>query len=180
MKRFFDLIVPLKKEDAIRVEHRQYSKVVHPIYVFKCKNLECPNELFVNSGGLKNRTGFCQSCVAKKIRPKMTQRTQLRKYEALFNKFARKALAANKGNLLCYEDFLKFVEINSCHYCDFQIDWNSKSAYNLDRKDTLKPYSVDNCVVCCPLCNFTKRDEFSYEEFLIIGRSIKQIRENRR
>ena len=35
----------------------------------------------------------------------------------------------------------------------------------IDRKDSTKGYSIDNCVPCCPMCNKMKQT-FTEEEFL--------------
>jgi hypothetical protein len=50
----------------------------------------------------------------------------------------------------------------------------------LDRKNNLLGYSYNNCVACCWPCNKAKSGEFTYEEFLLIGKVIKQIRETRK
>ena len=76
---------------------------------------------------------------------------------------------------------LDFTKINNCHYCGDDILWvkhtgTGQHRYNLDRKDSNKGYSKDNCVVCCKKCNYMKGSEFSYEEFKeIVYRDYKQM-----
>lgn len=53
-------------------------------------------------------------------------------------------------------------------------------SYNLDRKDPAVGYQKDNCVVCCALCNRAKGDNFSYEEFLLIGPLVALIKDRRK
>lgn len=45
----------------------------------------------------------------------------------------------------------------------------------IDRKEPNLEYTKDNCVWCCYWCNNAKTDEFSYDEFKIIGNEIKKI-----
>ena len=52
------------------------------------------------------------------------------------------------------------------------------TAYNLDRKDSIKGYTKENCVVCCKRCNRAKSNLFSYEEWLEIGKFIQEHPEN--
>lgn len=46
-------------------------------------------------------------------------------------------------------------------------------ASNLDRKDSVKPYTLDNVVVCCWRCNKVKNTTFTYTEWLELGQVIK-------
>ena len=75
--------------------------------------------------------------------------------------------------------FEQFIELRSkpCHYCTFPIQISS--GVGIDRVDHLKGYEIDNVVSCCPQCNICKGDHFSLEEMELIGKVIKQIRENR-
>jgi len=152
-------------------------------YIFKCKNKDCKRTFNVQMYKLNNkRTGFCASCVSKIIRKNVIQKTQLKPFEALFNRFKKKARLANSKNCLTYKQFLNFTTIKKCHYCNVHINWilnKKKNVYNLDRIDNNKPYKIENCVVCCSICNFTKRNVFTYKEFLKIGKVIKQIRKKR-
>lgn len=73
---------------------------------------------------------------------------------------------------LSYDDFLSFTKIDKCVYCGKTVNWKIYSthnriqvSYNLDRVDNTKGYTPDNCVVCCPVCNFMKGSK-SKEEFL--------------
>ena len=45
----------------------------------------------------------------------------------------------------------------------------------IDRKEPNLEYTKKNCVMCCYWCNNAKTDEFSYDEFKIIGNEIKKI-----
>lgn len=83
---------------------------------------------------------------------------------------------------ISYEEFLGLTKELQCHYCGASITWvahptNDKGvAYNLDRKDNDKGYTLNNVVVCCKLCNYTKANRFSYDEFRAIGDLLRFLR----
>jgi hypothetical protein len=76
-------------------------------------------------------------------------------------------------------------EENKCCYCGTSFEdlvkfYNSNES---KRKSTRgksleveriedKPYSKDNCKLCCYWCNNAKSDVFSYEEFQNVGKAI--------
>lgn len=57
-----------------------------------------------------------------------------------------------------------------------KIGTRTRGAYNLDRKDNSKGYSIKNCVVCCTVCNLTRGNRFTYEQFLEIGKLLSELR----
>ena len=53
--------------------------------------------------------------------------------------------------------------VSPCHYC-----WGEPtqaSRIGIDRMDSKKGYSLENCVPCCPVCNFMK-NTMKYADFL--------------
>ena len=60
---------------------------------------------------------------------------------------------------------------SKCHYCDaapskIHFKRNIAIKYNsIDRKNSDKDYSLDNCVPCCSLCNQVKSVK-TYDSFL--------------
>ena len=80
---------------------------------------------------------------------------------------------------------MTFTNQSKCYYCGETLIWNKHSKngmsgpYNLDRMDPLKGYSIENCVPCCGLCNYTKSDNFTYDEMIKIGKVIEEIKSNR-
>ena len=61
-----------------------------------------------------------------------------------------------------------------CIYC------GTNDYIGLDRVDNKKGHTKNNCVPCCKTCNVTRNNNFSYDEMLILGETIKKINENRR
>jgi hypothetical protein len=60
-----------------------------------------------------------------------------------------------------------------CTYC------GDMSRVGLDRIDNSKGHTMDNVVPACYECNVARNNNFSYEEMLIIGKTIKTIKEAR-
>ena len=61
-----------------------------------------------------------------------------------------------------------------CVYC------GDTKRIGLDRIDNTKGHNKDNVVPCCYECNCARNNNFSYEEMLIIGKSIKKIKQLRK
>lgn len=104
-------------------------------------------------------------------------------YKAIYNRLVKSAKDRDLS-VLSYEDFLGFTKIFECHYCGAAITWTKhfvvtktrQSRYNLDRKDTTRGHDKGNSVVCCRLCNWTKGNRFTYEQFVQIGKVIRSFR----
>jgi 5-methylcytosine-specific restriction endonuclease McrA len=89
---------------------------------------------------------------------------------------------------------LVYKKENHCHYCKITTEDIEKLADNkkifkknfrgwsleIDRKDSNMEYTPENCVMACYWCNNAKTDEFTYEEFISVGRTIQGIWENRK
>ena len=98
-----------------------------------------------------------------------------RPIESIYNLLKCAAKGRAKVSLT-YEQFLEFTKQPDCHYCGKALNWkphSSSNGYKLDRKDNSLGYSKDNCVVCCPRCNRSKSDHFTYEEWREVGQVIR-------
>lgn len=75
---------------------------------------------------------------------------------------------------LPYDDFAALCSIPNCHYCNVPLNRakykadEGSIAVLLDRKDSNKDYTLENCVPCCAECNFTKHERISYDEMVLI------------
>jgi hypothetical protein len=168
--------VSLNKEDAIRVDWYLSDKSNRlRLYIFQCS---CGNEIRSRPSYLHKHSGLCNVCNGKKTIGQAQIKNRLRPFEAKFNIFKVKCPETN----LTYDDYLTFVDKN-CHYCDRILPWQAFGENNpgfwLDRKDNNLGHTKGNLVVCCGVCNMTKRHEFSYQEFLLLAPTLKIIRQQR-
>jgi hypothetical protein len=112
---------------------------------------------------------------------------RLRPYESLYNWLVDHGTRCGKSVELTYEDFLEFTRTPVCHYCGDSVEFSEYSlgvngnAYNLDRVDSNKGYTSDNCVVCCGPCNTMKSDLGVLEFFNRVGKiMVHQVTLSRR
>jgi hypothetical protein len=144
-------------------------------WLCKC---DCGNELTIV--GTRLRRGIPQSCgcdTYKRISQKLRKNPP---YKWLFNKIKYRAKTNQKKLKLTYEEFLEFTKVNVCHYCNGKVEWQEhrstkdNKGYNIDRINSTKGYTKENCVVCCKICNRMK-NILGEQEFLS---QIKRIYEN--
>ncbi len=149
-------------EDAIRIE-KQPRKSGGPrtVYIFKCLQDGCTNEIKRRKDSLKTYSDYC-----------LIHSHTKRPFESIYNGIVNSWRGTPVE--LTYEEFINFTKIDQCHYCLSNIQWQAygtvggnytSRAYYLDRKDNTKSYSVENCVVCCTRCNKARSNSFTYEEW---------------
>ena len=92
-------------------------------------------------------------------------------------RFAACRQNANRRGVICTLTFDEYCLLITqlCTYCQGPLN---ATGSGLDRKDSSEGYTTDNVTPCCWQCNRIKSNEFSYEEMLIIGPSVR--RANRR
>lgn len=151
-------------------------------WLCKC---DCGKEVIRVTNQLNKGVATSCGCLSKE-RVLALNIKNCRPFEWIYNNLKRCAKNNNKEMLLTFEEFLKFTKINKCHYCTDKIEWkernsksNPNSCYYIDRKDNSKGYTTENCVVCCSLCNLTRHIRFTYDEMLLLGKTINQIKRNR-
>lgn len=71
----------------------------------------------------------------------------------------------------------KLLISNPCHYCGHELP---KAGVGLDQIVPSNGYTTDNVVPCCTQCNQAKNSYFTYEEMLLIGKIIKDIKDKRK
>ena len=175
--------VILKEKDKIDEEwHYPPNATRFKVYIFECKTCKV-EKLRVRKLYIKKHSGECKRCSAKRTIVKNGGMRRKRPYEARYNNFLRRTQYDEIKNDITYECFLEFTKIKNCHYCERTIPWepysSNSTGYFLDRKDNNKWHTIDNVVVCCGVCNNTKRNYFTYEEFKQLSPILKQIREKR-
>jgi len=76
----------------------------------------------------------------------------------------RRAVKSGIPFEITLDDFRELRSKNICYYCQIPL---SSTAPGLDRLDSSKGYSKDNCVPCCLRCNTIKRDLLTPEEMIM-------------
>lgn len=165
-----------------RLQKGKY-KIRNKIYVFEC--LLCKKEIHLRKSDITKVSGRCRSCVDKESGKISSIKNRKLPYEALYNKFIYDRKRFNQMCNISFEDFIEFTKIKNCHYCNKIVNWSTHALYkngakyNLDRKDNNMGYIKDNCTVCCWECNEIKGNRFSYNEFIILSETIKEIYKKR-
>jgi hypothetical protein len=137
--------------------------------ILKCPTLDCINTVTIKYRDTRDIQDIkCKKCsdIEKRKRP----------YERTYNRSIYGVTLRNKKIkwLMSYEEFAYLCKIPNCHYCNQPLNRAEYAADDgldsllLDRKDSNKDYSLDNCVPCCPKCNFTKNDRVSYDEMVLV------------
>ena len=98
---------------------------------------------------------------------------------SLYIHYKNSAKDRNLSFKLTKEEFIELTQ-SLCHYCGVSPSQECKGRnhgsymYNgIDREDSKKGYTIENCVPCCKTCNFAKNN-LSLEEFLAwIDRLVK-------
>lgn len=166
-----------KRFGKLIVVSRAPNKYNATRWICKC---DCGNETIVRGSCL--RVGHTTSCKCWK-----RNHCKLRPFESIYNTLVKGAHRLKREITLTYEQFVDFSKNKTCHYCGCDVEWqeyktwnSSSSRYNLDRKDNKLGYSKENCVVCCPLCNFIKGSILTHDEMKILGSGIAQIQQQRK
>lgn len=82
----------------------------------------------------------------------------------------------NKEIDLDVDWFIDNIFNSKCIYCG-ETNWRELGC---DRIDNNKPHTKDNVVCCCSTCNRMRGDDFTIDEFLRIGKLIKEIYNQRK
>lgn len=81
----------------------------------------------------------------------------------------------NSEKIISKENFSQWyvAQKKLCVYCG---EIEGKVRLQIDRKDNKLGYPEGNLALACKRCNFIKRDWFSYEDMLEIGKTISKIK----
>ena len=142
--------------------------------LFICKCI-CEEYTSVSLGNLKS--GSVKSCGCQKanlIRSVLERKDkQNQLFEYLFKDYKKNAIKRSLNFDLSDEDFKSLI-FNNCYYCGNapnQLRSNFKFKdkdvfYNgIDRLNNNIGYSLDNCVSCCKICNYSKRN-YDFQEYI--------------
>lgn len=151
-------------------------------YYWLCK-CDCGNEKEIMMSSLRRGDTTSCGCYGKEQRLKaVSLMPGQANFNALFCNYKNQAKRRRLDFLLSDEQFRQLVESN-CHYCDSKpsqiVDRepaNIPYLYNgIDRVDNSIGYTKENCIPCCKICNYMKRN-MTYDEFLAHIKKINNLR----
>lgn len=131
--------------------------------------------------GYLKRFSYCYKCQSKRIghwrkanpdKVLIKDRRRASSAGRRWSRFKRYCRISKITLQLSVDSWLDIIENQGCTYCGSTLP---KFGVGLDRKNPKGPYSRQNVTPCCMLCNATKSNRFSFEEFLLVGKQIKKI-----
>jgi len=109
---------------------------------------------------IRNKRHYDNNQEQQKKRIRNLASTPSRQYTYL----KRRAKISNIPFELTLQDVIDIRSSGACLYCNESL---SPTAPNLDRLDSYKGYTKENCVPCCLRCNTIKRDLLHPEELIL-------------
>lgn len=152
--------------------------------------IHCKQSSRIKDSNLKKFERICVTCKSEKMRAKYLKNKELYKQKSSINykKYGKTKRHYYINRKSCYKYFDKKYNLELCDYTiDELIETLQKPctyctypASGLDRIDNDKGHTKQNTVPCCTVCNRARMDHFSFEEMLVLGKTIKQIKDNRK
>lgn len=154
------------------------KNVNHLYYECVC---DCGNMKYISWGHLRNGNTKSCGCLVKQNNGRRLD-SGIAARNAAVRTYRINAKKRDIEFLLSDNEVVHLMK-QKCHYCNMPPSNVYKSRtkngafiYNgIDRKDNALPYALDNCVPCCKVCNYFKKD-MSYDEFLNLVFRIYQTR----
>ena len=178
-----DKLKPHSKSNTMWVEKGQ--EALHRLVVLKYNNatktlIEWAEELQLNYNGVRQRYFKGNGYSAEEILFGKKRKVH-NKHDRDFAHRTSRMLGAyrlsdKKKSLHCDIDIetMRKIISNECVYC------GDVERVGLDRVENSIGHTVSNVVPCCYVCNCARNDNFTYEEFKVIGKAIKEVREGRK
>lgn len=134
-------------------------------YTIECS---CGNILIRHTYSMTKYNRCCKECSFKNIGSNKILPNQQACKNATFNIYKRNAKKRGLNFNISLIDFLEICK-KDCHYCGMQpsnicnlktkSNGDNKFIYSgIDRIDSSKDYTIENCVPCCIICNRSKSD----------------------
>jgi hypothetical protein len=155
-----------KNKDKVKaLSHKSYIKNKDKRAVSLKKYREDNKEVIKlkkNNYYMSRKDYFSQKSREYYFRNKDTIRVYKKNYaRTLMSRFNSYRNSAKKRGLdFQFErDLFNKIMLDKCHYC------GKENAFGVDRIDSDNGYLIDNCLPCCKICNYMKRDT-PYKEFI--------------
>lgn len=153
-----------------RVMCRAKNKNGQTAWLCRC---ECGRKKVVLRSNLQQRfSRGCRTCGNSKRLPN---------FRWLYNVVVRNNRRFAQ-RVMSFEQFLTFTRIATCVYCGALLRWvpisgqKNSHGYNLDRKNSKRGYTKENCVPCCGRCNRIKCEHLTYKEMIVVARVLHLLR----
>ena len=182
----YTLKIGERKGSQELIEFLGYNDENRPIFKVKCNNCNKDHtSTYGNFKDNKNSGLVCRQC-QNSLRVYKTLSLSESQLSIIYSNY--KSRSKLKGWIFeLSKDEFKSIIFENCHYCNalpnnFRMDRAknkricevSANSNGVDRIDSSRGYTKDNCVPCCEDCNKAKRN-LSYSQFLEL---IKDIYEN--
>ena len=164
LQKRFDRIVITKKLGLI-------NGLTYWEYQCDCGKIKKASTGTINAGRIKSCGCLKDEIIGERNRKEWGQSAKNR----LINIYKKRARKKNFEWSLTNEEFFSLTNL-PCKYCGVEphntTEKISPNSYGhivfngIDRVNSNKGYSIDNCVPCCHSCNLAKCDS-SYEEFMV-------------
>ena len=129
---------------------------------FKC--IDCLNKAFIKREKIKYEK-------RREVKREFSAR-------GLFKGINKRTKYKKNFTIEAFEDWFEKLDNHDCAYCKISHEKYFKKKiykkypgiktwlkFTLDRKDSLKPYTLKNICLCCPLCNYVKGFIFTAKDF---------------
>jgi len=150
----------LKCEECLEKDRGKDNKK----YKEKKENLNmclgCGKEIQELFNGIRGKVQRCVGCYEKLRKVEETRGYRDRNYlvenKANIDKYLASYIQGARNRNIAFEltkeNFEDLVSM-SCYYCAY---YNENEVIGIDRINSKKHYTLDNCVACCKMCNFMK------------------------
>ncbi len=163
-------------------------------YCKRCKQTKPIKDFYKCQSQDDRHTPYCKECVklikllCKKAKPDY-YRAYAREYHHRYKKTTQgrcsrlrnRALSVGISFEISNKDFILWFEgqPKTCHYCGQALESGNGSttinSLNIDRKDNLRGYTLDNIVLACRRCNCIKGNWLTYQQMREIAQKYFQI-----
>lgn len=131
----------------------------------------CGKKKSIRYSNLINAGAKSCGCLQKQLLAKRTKKPKGHSCKtSIWNFYKRNAKTRNLSWNLSKKKFIELI-LQPCYYCGIKSWTHTKQKHGdelyhngVDRKDSFKGYSTQNCVPCCKICNRAKGnlDSVSY------------------
>lgn len=112
----------------------------------------------------RNRQDISELSSEQKIRAKASK---------MISSYRNTDKKRNRECSLTIDWFIENILRKSCYYC------GEKKNVGCDRINNAIGHTINNVVPCCYDCNISRHDNFTHDEMMILGKTIREIKNNR-